>query len=283
MNISDVSLVVFTCKGREQLLHQTLNSFRQFCKYPFHKIILAIDGTIDPAVIAYVNPDLVVQSPVRKGYVNSILHALKNIDTEYFFWLEDDWNFNAAVDIELIINNLQTNRSWVQVAYSKHAVSVFRNSLTPLTENFYNNPNGFSANPMICRTALIKDCFNNLLLWLKDGAAGNEGFENFVSRDLERQGLLCVVYELPDKTIISHEGYLESTARNWHMINSIEVSHPEEYLLTMPEPPFWRRVLMAWRLFIAFLKLAIKQLANNEAYELCFRILASIKNTGKNG
>ena len=85
-----VDLLIFTCNDREHLLQKSYTSFKNACNYKFNKVILAIDGQIDDAVITQIQPDTIIQHPTRQGYVNSIAKTLKLINTPYFFWLEDD-------------------------------------------------------------------------------------------------------------------------------------------------------------------------------------------------
>jgi hypothetical protein len=276
-NIKDaISLVIFTCEGREHLLYNAYNSFKEACEYPFSKTILAIDGKINTTVIDQIQPDIVVQSPVRKGYINNILQALNNIDTDYFFWLEDDWKFHTPINFILFIDLLKLNDNWVEVLYSKDGPLSIELKKEPLATNLYKTPYGFSANPCICKTAFIKDAFNNLLATPKGDRLGEDGFENSLTRYFNQQNLICVVHDPVDHAIISHEGYLESTPRNWHMTNSLQ-QKSEKHLLTIDEPPLWRKLLMVLKLTGVLFKLAFKQLVNNEAYELCFRIIASVK------
>lgn len=280
MAVEKVSLVIFTCEGREYLLHDTYNSFKKACDYPFAKTILAIDGKVNSSIVDHVQPDMVVQSPVRKGYINNILQALSGIDTPYFFWLEDDWKFNADVKLAPFIDLLNTNSHWLQIMYSKFGPLQADMKEQPLSGDLYKTPFGFSANPCICKTAFIREGFEHLLNAPKGDKLGEDGFENFLTRHFTQAGLISVIQDPVDHIIISHEGYLESTPRNWHMTNSID-HKTEEHLLTLPAPSAGRKLLMALKLIALFPKLAVKQLSDNQVYELCFRILASARSLKK--
>lgn len=280
MAAEKISLVFFTCEGREYLLYNTYNSFKKACDHSFSKVILAIDGKVNSSIIDHVQPDVVVQSPMRKGYINNILQALNVIETPYFFWLEDDWNFNASVKLVPFIDLLETNNHWLQIIYSKFGPLPDEIKQKPLQDNLYETPFGFSANPCVCKTAFIKEGFDELLKAPKGGKLGEDGFENFLTKHFVKTGMISVIQDPVDHTMISHEGYLESTPRNWHMTNSVE-QKAEEHLLTLPAPSAGRKLLMALRLTALLPKLAIKQLISNEVYELCFRILASARSLKK--
>jgi len=271
-----ISLVIFTCEGREHLLYNTVNSFNKASNYSFNKTILAIDGTISNEVIEFVNPDIVVQNPKRKGYVNNIIQALSQINTEYFFWLEDDWTFNEPIHLDTLVGELKQHDTWTQVVYSKFGPLTEDLKSEPLSINLYRSNNDFSANPCLCRTSLIKTAFAELVEAPKGDKLGEDGFENFVGNYFKKAGLICAIHDPVEHSVITHSGYLESTPRNWHMTNSLN-QKTKKHLLTIPAPPLWRKLLMALKLLIILPQLMLKQLINNEAYELCFRILASIK------
>lgn len=282
LNVADspVTLIIFTCTGREHLLYNSFNSFKAACDYPFSKTILAIDGKINPLAIDHVQPDLVVQATSRKGYVNNILQALANIDTPYFFWLEDDWTFHKKVDIPWLLSFLETNADWSEIVLSKVGPLPPEFKLVPLGNDLYEGYGGFGANPCLCNTAHVRHAFHLLKHGDKGDRLGFDGFENFLTRIFKEESITCVLLDPVDRPAISHEGYLESTPRNWHMTNSIEAK-TKEHLLTVPAPSLIRRLFMVIKLFAAFFKLSVMQLFNNKIYELCFRVIASAKTVGR--
>ena len=97
---ADLNVVIFTCKAREHLLVKAWESYAPILQSFNHRLILAIDGRLDQSVVNVVQPDVVIQSFQRSGYINSILNALALVDSEYFLWLEDDWVFDQSLKIE---------------------------------------------------------------------------------------------------------------------------------------------------------------------------------------
>jgi len=275
-----VSLVIFTCTGREHLLRESFTSFEAACDYPFSKIILAIDGQINPQIIDHIKPDVIVQSPERKGYVNSIMRTLNNIDSDYYFWLEDDWKFHDKVNIRWFVGLMQKNKDWAEMILSKFGPLTPEFKVQPIGDDLYQSTFGFSANPCLCNTQTVKRGFRLLNDAPKGDKLGFDGFENFLTRTFDAENIKCIIVDPVDHLSISHEGYLESTPRNWHMTNSLE-SRTKEHLLTMATPSFFRRMLMAVKLAGAFLKLFFTQFFNDRVYELCFRIIASVKTVNK--
>lgn len=281
LNMDKISLVIFVCEGREHLLYNTIHSFKKACNYEFSKIILAADGPIDNGILKYTGHDILIQSPKRKGYVANIVRTLPLIDTEYFFWLEDDWDFNGPVQIDQLLNELEQHQNWAQIVYSKYGPLEQEWKSDRVGADLYKNIYGFSANPCLCKTSSINAAFAALIEAPKGDKPGEDGFENFLTAYFNRQGLICAIHDPVDHTLIAHTGYLESTPRNWHMTNSLN-EKTKEHLLTMPVPSLWRRLRMVLKLAIAFSQLTVKQLVNNEVYELCFRIISSAKSIKKN-
>jgi hypothetical protein len=275
-----IDLIIFTCQGREHLLLKSYASFKSVCDYQFGKTILAIDGPVDSSIITEIKPDLVMQHTERRGYVNSIAQTVKVITSPYFFWLEDDWSFNQKIDLPYLLSQLQQNNNWAEIVLSKYGPLSDEMKLHPLVDNLYQSIYGFSANPAICNAGLIQDAFNKLANATKGDTLGEDGFENFLSKKFETENIKCVILDPVDQESLSHEGYLESTPRNWHMTNSLNAK-TKAHLLTIPPPSFARRCYMVIKLFKTFASLATRQLSNNKVYEYCFRVIAtavSLKN-----
>jgi len=275
-----LTLVIFTCESREHLLVKTFQSFSAACGYKFQKVILAIDGQVGPAAIAQINPDVILQYTKRRGYAHSISKALKLIDTPYFFWLEDDWTFHRTIDAPYYTQILADHPDWAEVVFSKDGPLGAVSKVNPLGENLYETTFGFSANPCFCNTGHLQQAFQLLEHAPKGDKLGEDGFENFLSKTFEKQNVKCVMADPINHLPISHEGFLESTPRNWHMTNSLETK-TSNHLMTIPVPSIARRLLMIFKLVSAFCRLAIGQLGNNKIYEFCFRVIASAKTIKK--
>ena len=182
-----VTLVVFSCEGREHLLSHTIESFETAIDYRFSKRILALDGNIDYRYISLINPDKLVHNCKRLGYIHSILNALTLIDTEFFFWLEDDWDFPQKINIASLIDLVQKKSDWVQIRLSKTGPLTQEEKKTELAEGIFESIYGFSANPCICRTEIIRKGFKALQEESRDEKVG---FENFLSRWVSEQGFV---------------------------------------------------------------------------------------------
>src|ERR1700743_2015216 len=200
--MNEVSLVIFTCTGREHLLQKTYTSFLAQCSYKFSKVILAIDGSVNPAILAYVNPDMVIYGYHRKGYVTSIKNALINIDTPFFFWLEDDWEFHANVDVPYFVGQLTEHPDWVQIFYSKNGPLPHQLKTHFIHDNLYQYVDGFSANPCFNRTQFLKKGFNELVHAEKGNTLGADGFENFLTAYFKSKQIKSIIHDPVNHTII---------------------------------------------------------------------------------
>lgn len=271
--MSKISLVIFTCEGREHLLKKSYASFMAACDHQFDQVILAIDGIIDTSLIPEINPDLVVYGIRRKGYVISIKNAIVHIQHPYFFWLEDDWSFHVKVDVHQYLGLLEAHDSWVEIVYSKYGPLTEEFKIEQLDQDIYQNINGYSTNPGFNRTSSIIEGFAAMDTADKMDGEKEMGFENFLTGYFSQKGLKCALIDPIIDTSISHEGYLESTPRNWHMMSSLE-KKTERHLLIFERPSFARRLYMLFKLMKATIDLGFRQLFSDEIYELCFRIIA---------
>lgn len=215
----NITLVIFTCEGRENLLLQTLSSFKKACIFNFKQCILVIDGPFNEQTKAQVDVDLIIQSPKRKGYVNSIGLALLQIKTPYFFWLEDDWDFPNKLEIKEWLTTLENDAKALQLVLAKD--SLDKQNQIPYKEMHVSDL-GFSANPSINKTPYIQVAFSKLIAAQKTDATRLIGFENYIEHYRKSEGLHSLILFKNEKAFVSHSGYLESTAREYHMINSID-------------------------------------------------------------
>lgn len=279
--MNNITLVIFTCEGREHLLLRSFASFKNACSTVFAHSILAVDGKISQETMDAVAPDEIIQSPVRRGYVPSIIRALKNVNTGYFFWLEDDWEFPHNFTAEslmplfddgrvLQLTLAKENRDETFSRYSEQDICI--------------NGNGFSANPSLCRTAMIKSIFDDAAAHKKDESTKFLSFEYFATNYAKGKGLISLIKYDDNRPFVNHIGELESTAREYHMINSISISPhagSTEYISGLNryrKINFINRVGLFVRLYIATVYLSVKLFFSREAYDFAFRIyIASLR------
>lgn len=273
MSKQNISLVIFTCEGREHLLQHTLQAFRKNCHFNFHSTILAIDGPVSPTILSLVQPDILVQSYHRKGYFHNILQAVRQLQSPYFFWLEDDWNFAATLNIEQLQKKLMSDPGFSQIALAKEAVNSHHT--VPMGDNFYKSPYSFSTNPSLCRTDLLLNALHHLTSQKIEG-----NFEVAIRQYMLDQQFSTLLYFHEAGPAAFHCGYLESTARNYHLI-SLSENNQKKYITAMgnPQPPsIINKVMMLLKLWWVSTQLSIRLLFRRDAYDFVFRICRTYLN-----
>jgi len=276
----EISLVIFTCEGREHLIRNTIKTFKEACNYSFYKIILAIDGTISESIIEYIRPDVVIQSTSRKGYINNIMQALRVLETNYFFWLEDDWHFPVHIPVDHF-QRLLSSPEVLQVVLSK---SELNSNFTKYENDYYIPLDGFSANPGICKTLPVKTGFESVRALKKDQSTRLVGFENALNEYAKTNGLITLKYITNNMATVVHSGELESTAREYHMINSLEAETTligKEYISGFgfdTKISVKNKAGMMLKLWKATFLLSKRLWSFRDAYDFAFRVyLASLK------
>jgi len=272
----NITLLIFACESREQLLPKTIASFRENLEYGFNSIILALDGKYDTRNIDLVKPDLIINNYQRGGYIKSICNALKLVNTEFLFWLEEDWEFNQPVNLNHLLDSLRKNPEWVQIRLSKIAPLTQEEKANEIANSIYESIYGFSANPCLCRTSHIKAGFEALQ---KSSFSETLGFEEFLSLWFSNNSMICTVLDPEKSPMVIHSGYLESTPRQWHMTASLG-GKTDRYLSAMEhagDPKFWQKCLMIYKLNQAAFILSIRILLSRAAYDLSFRIFNVIR------
>lgn len=207
MNRKDVSLVVTSC-GRFDLLEKTLDSFFKYNTYPIKKIIITEDSTegkkLEKLVSKYENQNFkLIVNPTRLGQLKSVDKAYAEVDTEYVFHCEDDWEFLREGFIEKSMELLDGNPkiSIVGLRGRKDCTTI------PISEEDYTAPNNekyfeiledvFTYNPGLRRKDVC-DLYQN--------HAQLEGtlFEDELSKFYKSRGFTMVSFCNP---FVEHIGY----------------------------------------------------------------------------
>ena len=115
---AEITVVVTSC-GRQDLLERTLDSFLKYNTYPVHEFVVIEDGAGDA------NRHLAekyrpynfkwLATGKRIGQMPAIDEAYRQVETEYIFHCEDDWEFTAPGFIERSLAVLTANPTVLQV------------------------------------------------------------------------------------------------------------------------------------------------------------------------
>ena len=269
-----ITLIIFTCEGREHLLPETLESFKQKVNYQFSKVILAVDGKLSKQVLEIVNPDVVVNNYVRKGYIFSIINAISLVDTDFFFWLEDDWYFQKELNIDSAVEHIKSSMDIAEVTFGKF--DLLQSEKIELTD-FIKSPFGFSANPSLCRTKIIKEAFQYLLTIPKNESTKFTGFETAITDYFANNNISCYIVNPSGIAHSKHSGDLETTPREYHMINSLDASLSDigkEYIsgnTFQSKISIKSKLSIFPKLLFSVLLILPKVFKSREAYDICIR------------
>jgi len=278
MNLSSqVTLILFTSEGREHLLNASYPSFLTYNTFIFYETLLAIDGPFDLNAVPTVKPDRILQQCLRKGYIWSIQNALDTVKTPYFFWLEDDFIFNKEVPVAYMLSVLKDD-NWAGLFLSRSAPLEESKKRVRYADDLYLMDIGFSVSPSLCNTQTVKDAFAALAASPTDESTRRMGFETFIDDYFVKNGYKYAVVDPGDVAHVDHIGHLESTPREYHMINSIdpELSDIDKFYLSglgkEGEISLYNKLAMLPKLWYAILVLTFKVFRNRKAYDFAFRI-----------
>lgn len=277
-NLTPITLVIFTCEGKEHLLPKCYESFMQNCDYTFSQIILAVDGIVDQHVIRIIKPDLIIQNFKRKGYIFNIINALNCIKTDFFFWLEDDYYFNQPVNLKRIVDVLTEHKNWSSIFLTKIEPLKKHQVVKHYFDEFYLPDYGLSVSPSVCRTKHIIEAFKQMVDFPKSDKTTTYGFETFVSDFLTQNNFPFALMDSGPIPHAIHLGGLESTNRKFHMINSLEDENSTQqsnYISGFGSDKkitYKNRFNILLKLWYAALLLSVKLFKDREAYDFAFRI-----------
>lgn len=220
---SDVTLCL-TIGRRPHLLRQTLNSLFERCK--FENIIAINDFRDEPtnAVFRELCPEgKLISLDQQIGHHRAVDHMYSMVQTPYVFHCEDDWLFDAPIDIAGATEALKSNSQISQVCLRRLSDFNFSESEKPLITKIRVNQNdyfrldrlhpqwhGYTLNPHI----------SSIGTWRSLGGFSGFKKERHISRLLRTQGFFSA-YASPGACL--HIGELQSVS--W------DAGNPSRYVL----------------------------------------------------
>jgi len=181
--------VIITASGRDTIF-RTIESFLTNVKYAGEfRFIINIDvcrkGSLTQIIKYVKNLNLkyfnVNYQP--KGFTNALSSTLKQIESTFYFHLEDDWVFLKEIQLDPLIELLQKNNNVNHVRFSKRKIRDYnelfycpplRGIYRPKKKNIVIdgiqlvNCIAYSANPNISRTSHFQNkwCHSfDILVW----------------------------------------------------------------------------------------------------------------------
>lgn len=168
----DVTVVITSC-NRPNQLEKTIKSFLKFNTFPIAKFIVIEDGGSQKALMTAKDllgeaGNVFILNSNNLGQLNSIDIAYQQVNTEFIFHLEDDWEFTSAGFIEKSISTLRVNPNYIFL--SLRAMTDQNNHPFVESEGEFNRLLpfwkgvwvGFGFNPSLRRRAdyiMIGSCF----------------------------------------------------------------------------------------------------------------------------
>lgn len=264
-----ISLVIFGCEHRQNIVSNTYRSFKNHAKGRLDTEVLAWDGKLGGVELEV---DYVLQSTKREGYLKNILKWIRFTNSDYFFWLEDDWSFNHDFSIDSMVETLISNDKLVQVRLSKRVLDPEEKKVEVAPGVFRSEPIhgvAFSTNPCICKTDPVKEGLSEIMRKGED----EEHHEEFMTRWLSEKGWICGVVDPGNEPSVEHEGYLERTDRSTHTVGMArEEKLPHRNRHVELENNIWEKISIIAKLFRKAASLSVRQLLDNRAHRLAKRI-----------
>lgn len=203
-------LIVTSC-GRFDLLEKTLKSFFQFADLFPQRIIIGEDSAKEiPHSIIYEYKPVITIDNMRRGQIKSIDSCLQSVTKDYFFHLEDDWEFYRTGFIEESFNALQNPdviNHWLRERNDTNGHPIKGDALI---QGYKNTWHGFTFNPTLKRMSDYR-------------MIGNYSkFSNHPYRAWEAEAAIGKFYK--DKGMfatIAKQGYVKHIGENRHITQGI--------------------------------------------------------------
>lgn len=276
----DITLLVFTSEGREHLLAQTFPSFKSACGETFFETIISVDGPYDVGILKDVKHDKSLYHYKRQGYVQSIIATLKMVNTPYLFLLEDDFIFKQEVPLDEMRAVAKSGHEWASIFLSRGLLTKDDEGVE-LAENIYKPAYGLSMSPALFNTEHLRSAFDAMSKVPKDINTAYWGFEPFIDNYFSNNGLKYGVVNPGQTPHVEHIGWFESTAREYHMINSLDDGNTDvdkRFLSGFGKDlkiTAYNRLTMLPKLWLAATYISFKLLFDRRAYDAAFRVYIS--------
>ena len=271
----EVTLVYFSCEGREHLLTKTAEAFEQHQSFPFLDKILAFDGPLQRGFsVADLGVYKLVNNVSRAGYVSSVQNALSLITTPYFFWQEDDCRFLRKIDVDYLLAQMEANPNWVQVGWGMGEKFPAAEKIWPLgRDNMFQTAYGFSARPALCRTSDLREAFA-----MTEGDAINikQDIEEYLRDWLKLKSKVSVSIDPGETSIYVHEGQLESIDKAFLRMKPTTGSDRDFYISNLGHkklPPLLRRIKNFCNLVGSGCRLCFDQFFKLNRYDVAWRVV----------
>lgn len=204
-------LIVTSC-NRFDLLDKTLLSFFRYADVKPQRVIISEDSGIEipDRIIALLPPESIILNNQRRGQIASIDSCISFVEQDYFFHLEDDWQFYRTGFIQESFNVLKNSdiiNHWLRERNDTNGHPVKNDCLVL---NYKKTWHGFTFNPTLKRMSDYR-------------MIGNYSkFSNHPYRAWEAEAAIGKFYK--DKGMfatIAKQGYVKHIGENRHITQGI--------------------------------------------------------------
>lgn len=165
--------ILITGSSRPELLKLTVNSFKKFLhtemdiNWMLHEDFVFNEESIKS--VKWANDSKIfniIEQSNGIGLGKAISKMIKYFDTEYMFYLQDDWELERPVELDRIVWTMENHKKINNVILPKMKIPAKMNKIEQLPFNYDGLDlaltNGWFLNPGIWRTKIVKDKWTNL-------------------------------------------------------------------------------------------------------------------------
>ena len=165
-----ITFCITSC-GRWKLLEQTLDSFLKLNMFPIEKFILNEDsgdtGIVKKILDKYGDNFHIIRSPKNQGLLKSADNLMSLVNTEYVFWMEDDWLFKGNPNfiqesLQILSTRSDIHQVWIRSGIPNDWLEQENlGGYRMVRQSHFGDWCGFSFNPGLRRLSDYKLMFPN--------------------------------------------------------------------------------------------------------------------------
>jgi len=170
--------IAMTSVIRPKIVKRTLETFtkRVFKEKGSYRLIINIDVVGEnhiPQVVLemcykfFNRKNVIYNISPKPSFPNAVIWAWNQVESDYFFHLEDDWQIFRDVDISRLIRIMKKNNSVASIRFCNRKLKSYTKRIVEVSGLFFDvhdgfciskSPgNSFSLNPSLIRTSFMKE------------------------------------------------------------------------------------------------------------------------------
>ena len=130
--------ITMTAVKRPEVIEKTLKSFTEnlFTNPDEHRLLVNIDPVGDDVSFDEITnmikgyfPNYIAYMPDEPSFPKAVIKIWKDVESEYFFHLEDDWILRRSLSLDSLLNPLKYNKDLACIRLYKHDI---QNKISPI-------------------------------------------------------------------------------------------------------------------------------------------------------